>query len=518
MTDDFLTKRGVDPEIWEARGCLPYRRGGAWVKEWFRPHLQNPVPGTKDSRYKIGTVTKWVNQCTCKDRDEPGYVCPGTCGGWLLVKHSPPGYPPVPPQLRPDEPISANERVQWHKHDGIWSPWPDFTAEAGEKRAGKPLPRRVQVKKGPDKGEWVRAEMRSVLYGPPAEAHIHRGLDSEGKPKEGAKPYDPETGEGYHMGVNVKGVHRHAPDKGKYQLLGKAARIDLHPLALGLLAEAETVFFVLEGTLKNDSVLSGIRRERRRCSVFSVPSVSMWEPGELERFANEHLQGKVVLVVPDADWHQNHLVEWQALKIRTLLRRWGVDSYIAAPPVEEDCEPDDYWKGIDDFRGSGHKLGELMLDGREPPPEDRLDRAVWNLPHQYRRPARDALLWLSLCENKRGVIRLGFQTLKKRLGYDGHADRLVPVLQALERVGAITIKRGSLHTMQKPIPGRKGWTQTMWEQKPTITLDGAYRANRERSGLLAEDFWQRTAVELLRAEVDDLKSWRREQESRNEAA
>jgi hypothetical protein len=60
-----LAPRGIDYDVWVARGCRRYRRGDTWVKEWFRPH----IPKSQRSE-KLGQVTKVVNQCTCPGRDE----------------------------------------------------------------------------------------------------------------------------------------------------------------------------------------------------------------------------------------------------------------------------------------------------------------------------------------------------------------------------------------------------------------------------------------------------------------
>jgi hypothetical protein len=58
-----------------------------------------------------------------------------------------------------------------------------------------------------------------------------------------------------------------------------AKRIDMHPLAVGLLRDAKRIYFGLEGCIKADAMLSAILRSREKASVLSVPSVTLWPIG-----------------------------------------------------------------------------------------------------------------------------------------------------------------------------------------------------------------------------------------------
>ena len=87
----------------------------------------------------------------------------------------------------------------------------------------------------------------------------------------------------------------------------------------------------------------------------------------------------MVFVVPDADWIDNPMVDWQALLVRTYLREALGDSmvYIAAPPVEfYECHRGAK-KGVDDWLGTnGSGVGQkhadppgidgLIIRGKEP--------------------------------------------------------------------------------------------------------------------------------------------------------
>ncbi len=477
--EEFLRDRRIDRTIWEdARDCRYYHAGDEWVVEEFRPFLR---PG------KLKTVRHVVAQSD----------------GWLIRKHAAPGFAAIPAQLRPMEEVVIDPRVVWHYHGGREKDtWPVFPEDAG-KAAGKKLPR-VRVMK----------------------LHLAAGHITKDTAK--GEPYDPETGQGEHKGQNVDVVHKHEPDKAKYAMFGtrkgdnpdpaSSSRIDLHPWAGQLLPNASVVFFAIEGTPKTDAILSagGIS--------FGVPSVTCWDAKELTSFAKRHLQGKVVLVVPDADWFTNPDVERQAYKIRSLLRRLdiGIDSHVCAPPTEEDTKRDGtrYCKGVDDFLGAGYTLGDLVLDGREPPKlEITWDAISCIQPPQRRSSARKALEDLSLfVDSERRLTNRGFPpdlgSLKRLLGVDKTA-RVVPLLESIAHT--FTVEQGSLVTvLRSRFYGR--YKSMTWEDTPTIRLDEQFRAyRRDRAKLRIADFWdnpafkeQTRAIEELRAEVRHLAAERRE--------
>jgi hypothetical protein len=407
-----LVKRGIDPAVWDARGCRRYQQGDDWVKEEFRPFLP---------KSKLGTVTLVVNQCA----------------GWLMPKHAPPGFPPIPPQLRPDRSVILNRSTTWHHH-GPWSikPWPTFPEAAGA-AAGENLP------------------LSLVMFEDAASAHVN---------KTSTRDYDPATGEGTHNGKPVHVVHQHAPHEAKYVLLGgegACARIDLHPLALRRLPDTEVVFFVLEGTPKTDAVLSAGE------VAFGVPSVTCWDAAELARFADLYLQGKKVAVVPDADWSTNPQVERQALKVRTLLRRHRIVAEVAAPP--HDADP--FYKGVDDHLAAGRTLGDLVFEGREAP-MDLIRESVRHVGYQRRKSAQEALEDLSLYAPGGVVANRSFLNVRALLGIR-QSIRVVPLLESIGF--AFTVTHGSLDTVQYPIPWSK-YTWTGWRDRPTIELREEFRS------------------------------------------
>lgn len=436
----FLSSRGIDPEVWYARGCRRYEQGDLWVKDEFRPFLPSS---------RLGTVTRIVNQSP----------------GWIMPKHSPPGFSPIPPQLRPDNPVTLDQRTKWHYHRERLDEWPVFPEAAG-KSAGKPLPRRF------------------VMWGAAAESHLNA---------QGA-PYDIATGEGAHNGVNIDVVHPHAPHEAKYVLLGEGRRIDLHPWALDRLRDAVVVFFVLEGCPKNDAVLSA------GGPVFSVPSVTCWDRRELIIFARRHLDGKTVFIVPDADWVTNGMVIRQALKVRTLLRRRGVDAYCAAPPFDGFRDHD--IKGVDDYLGAGGHLGGLEIAGWEPP-LDRIREVAANVDYHRRRKTIEALENLSLYAQEDGTLKVGFPTLKRLLDIRD-PRRVLPTLDAIRE--HITVVSGTLETEIREIRTDNGTLDiTMWKDTPTMSLDEQVRAQQTRRRILVEDFYRDASVDRLTRRVEELE-------------
>jgi hypothetical protein len=117
------------------------------------------------------------------------------------------------------------------------------------------------------------------------------------------------------------------------------------------------VFFGIEGCLKGDSILSAGE------AVFSVPACWQFQAPELPDFAAKYLEDKLVVIVPDADWHTKQNVIQAASACLATLQSLGLEAVIAAPPRNSDGTFT--WKGIDDFLapakygGGGGKLEDL---------------------------------------------------------------------------------------------------------------------------------------------------------------
>lgn len=195
-----------------------------------------------------------------------------------------------------------------------------------------------------------------------------------------------------------------------------ARRIDVNPLVWlnGGFEPAERVFFVIEGCIKADAILTALLHAGQPPAVFSVPSVSLWEAtypliddegddenyggeltgfssyigDELAAFAHAHLLGKLVCIVPDADAHTKDEVMTQALLCRSKLRQLGARAEILLPPNER---LDQGIKGVDDYLGKGGgTLDGLVWYRKEPPSHPEL--ADWLTAHRgARRWRADAL-------------------------------------------------------------------------------------------------------------------------------
>lgn len=444
----WLAAHGIDPEVWRRRECWRYDVDARpadrdKVRDAYRPFL---TPG------KLGRVTFAVNQ-------SPGLV---------LVKHQPPGFTPIVPQLRPDSPVVTGEGPHWHYH----GPWPDgpmylhgwrpvYPPEAGERLAGRPL-------------RW-----RDVLSDEEAALHVAKATGDR---------YDPATGFGVHYGANRDDVHKHR-SRGKYLFHGNPNRVDLHPLAQERIRHADRVFFVLEGTLKNDAVLSAGE------AVFSVPSVTTWDEAELRTFARAYLRGRLVLIVPDADWLFNPNVDRQAMYVRQILRLEGVDAQVAAPPVRADlekceCKPvgrlirggivcrecGGFAKGVDDWLGAGGTVDRMTVQLREAPRDEigGWARTIGGLRVDRLHRAKLALEGLSLhARFNRETVRLEVCAPRGTI-----ANILGVRTRAIEATigdlaGAVSVE-GSLATVTEAWDGRR---VTEWKVPPTLVMHSDFRAS-----------------------------------------
>ena len=468
---DWCEAHGIDPEVFAARGVWRYGTTDIdRVKDDFRSHLESA---------KLSTVTKIVHQSS----------------GLLLPKSPIPGGSPVIPQLRPDKPVLVDSQKRWHFHGQLADELPVFPPEAGAKRVGKRLPSLL------------------ILQGEDALAHINRSRGER---------YDSQTGLGSHYGENRDDVHFHL-DLAKYVLLGKGLcqRIDLHPWASLRVANAPRIFFVLEGALKNDAIISAGE------AVFSVPSVTMWDPCELKRWI-AHIRRinpeATIFVVPDADWISNPQVELQAYYVRSCVRRSGLRAHIAAPPVQHgqekcECSPGGrtsngrtcdacggFLKGVDDFLGAGGTIDGLIVSGREAP-HDSIDSwkpdATENLARVQR--ARRALTELSQHANDDGSLYTPISTLARI-----EAIRKRAVVETLDDLaGAIEVE-GSLATDVKDwwyIDEATGEVHVArvldWIERPTIVVRRDFRAVKNPDVTVGEFCGKVIDLASHRADSDD---------------
>ena len=292
----------------------------------------------------------------------------------------------------------------------------------------------------------------------------------------------------WHNGVNVAGRHVHS-SKRKDESANYAKRLDVHPFALEKFEQAERVFFVIEGCIKADAVLSTGE------AVFSVPSVTLWDAPELPQFIEAYLQGKEVVIVPDADWFENAAVKRQAMLCRSFLRSQGLRALVAAPPIEG---VKDEIKGVDDYLAAGNSLDDLVVIDREV----EVDYLEWlkgqaptkvlygrrgplelrrQLPGSRRRDGRkrsaEVVEALALHADDDGTFSSSLGTLARVVGM--HRKRVPRGLNDLVESGAATI--------DKPLATQSGvhrgnyYDRTLeWVDRPTITVHPDLRAKEGR--------------------------------------
>ena len=253
-----------------------------------------------------------------------------------------------------------------------------------------------------------------------------------------------------------------------------AMRIDVNPLAENLLQRSDVAFFVIEGCLKADAILTA------GAAVFSVPSVTLWDADELETFAKEYLKGKTVVIVPDADWAKNPAVVTQALLCQSRLHQFGlgVTTYVAAPPVDPVTEKPLAGKGVDDFLSLPHldkgeqvgggTLADLEILEWEVPSDEVLSRFVLQRSQSsdvrpFRRDVA-VLRELSKHAGDTGELWCSIPKLASILRTD--RKRVARAVAALAALGALTAD--DYNKLQ--VGEGHGGYGIGWRDTPTLTL------------------------------------------------
>jgi hypothetical protein len=470
-------ERGVKEWVWQARGYVPY------TKDDPAPAKELYVDLNREQR---GFITKVLNQCD----------------GWAIVRYAPPMFPALPPicaELRPGGPV-VTQGPQIHCHrDGPPLTNGEFLEQAASlglkvkvdqsRSPNDPCPDWILLAGQPGSKQWAEHTERGLKQidkgkKPPRDAHCGKNVQVLHKHQSEAKyvfPPQPKIDviyehehstswkrvaeserpakrkshvEKYHDGVDITGGHTHVRRVKDPSAPPLARRLDVNPLAVQKLLDDPVVFFALEGCIKADAILSA------GAAVFSVPSVTLWDVPELERFAYEYLLDKVVVIVPDADWSDNLLVVNQARMCEAHLFRLGVpETHVAAPPPAFLGMPTN---GCDDFLAAHGRLEDLVVLDYELPTEIY----EWVARHGVRRDRAhrdvEAIRALSTYTGPSGRFEAPLQTLAHVMGL--HRESVSRVIHRLEDLGAVTID-GSLRT--KPDYFSR---QEEWWKRPPITL------------------------------------------------
>lgn len=281
---------------------------------------------------------------------------------------------------------------------------------------------------------------------------------------------------------------------------GNAARIDLPPGVDGMnrerfLSGEGRVYLAMEGSLKTDAVITSARVEgalQEGASVIGVPSVTLWNTPELAWVAGKHLQGREVVLIPDADGITNPLVRNQARALQTRLEALGAGKVIvAAPPlgvgdsIQKVSLPgggSEKLKGVDDFLGAGGgSLDGLSFVDRSTPRVDltfenhglTTQRSVDNLQNTLRAVATVA--------GPSGVVRMGLRSIGAATGTG--KDTSQRMVERLSSMGMVKIEH--LYDMTEGrqqelvdsgvLPRKRGknggWTLNTTPEKITINGD-----------------------------------------------
>jgi hypothetical protein len=414
--------------VWRAR---PYIR---WT-------LDNPQP-VRDAYSDLSTKTFMVRLAKQSD-------------GWIITRHAAPGAGRIYAEIRPDSPVFTGPPIR-HYHGES----PLTNGEVPARHVHSPRNMRFHIARDrfPDDHRGANSpevhehrDPAKYVFPPTPKVenwrfHAHAKL----KPERLALHLHHD-----HGGEDTAETHSHVrrvkdPDR------DLAKRLDVHPLALPKFAKATTVFFVLEGCIKADAVLS------TDAAVFSVPSVTLWDCDELPRFAEHYLRNKTIVIVPDADWANNSLVFTQARLCQTRLRRLGISAHVAAPPASAGL------KGVDDFLVNGN-LEDLEV----------LDRQFGKYGLYYGRNDElkrnaEVLVSLAMHADPNGLLCVPLRAIARIMGV--HVERVARAIRALELGRAITVE-GDLAI------NKKGWithnfysNELDWEERPTIVIAEANRA------------------------------------------
>jgi hypothetical protein len=275
-----------------------------------------------------------------------------------------------------------------------------------------------------------------------------------------------------HGGVNTNEVHldeNHA--KYVFPAGEGARRLDMHPNAWPGFRDARRVFFVIEGCIKADAVLSAGE------AVFSVPSVTLWRAPELSDFA-PRLRDVAVYIVPDSDWYANGAVLAQAMFCRSFLRRSGVtDTHVAAPPPA----PDGGKVGIDDLLYLGGTLNDLEVLERETHyglAEFIAEQGKWRKDKVVR--GAEVLEGLALHAGADGRLYCSLRSIARIMGC--HHSKVERAVRDLEDCGAIEID-GSLDSHPRYYDRQKGWVGWESKERPLISIAPTLRAKDTRRHL-----------------------------------
>jgi hypothetical protein len=470
-SNDIFTERGVSCEVRDRR---PYIR---WTADEER--RKKPTSPVRVAYRGLTAEQKTAMSNVARQ-----------CDGYVMVRHAPPGLglPHVYPELRPDGEVETKRPVRhWHGNDwekrpaekewvreyDEWKNRPKNAYELPKKHIHKAEHMRrsghidkakfLDDHKGRNNGRIHSHADKAKYVFPPSGKRERKWEHDHVESYRSAKKRE-EHVKKWHDGKDLPDKHEHSR-KVKNDSENLARRLDMHPMAVERFAKARRVFFVIEGCLKADAVLSVGE------AVFSVPSVTLWDAPELKEFGERYLRGKQVIIVPDADWHEKWQLVEQAMLCKMFLVRRGIEAHVAAPPIDARGNPVDGLKGVDDFLGAGHRVDELHVIERRMP----LFLTTWEDMHDGRRDRlkRDAhvLHALALHADPQGRVHTSFRKIARVMDIpDMSVSRAIKDLA--ENFGAVTVE-GDLSTRRDYFSRQERWQK----EGPVIILNPELRCS-----------------------------------------
>ncbi len=230
------------------------------------------------------------------------------------------------------------------------------------------------------------------------------------------------------------------------------------------------IYLAMEGSIKNDAILTAIRKEDPTAAVVNVPSVTLWQqknlapeiPNEMAWFAQKYAKGRDVILIPDADGVKNNAVMSQAKALKSALLQNGAEQvYLATPPlkpgttrvVEEFKLPSgkmEERKGIDDHLGAGRgTLGQLRYKTFTEYPDYDLTAYTKaggatgkeKMSAGAKNNAEKVLSAISGLVEDRGVATIPLKTLNQTAGFrESQRTSARDARNTLERLGIIKVE------------------------------------------------------------------------------
>lgn len=229
------------------------------------------------------------------------------------------------------------------------------------------------------------------------------------------------------------------------------------------------IYLAMEGSIKNDAILTSIRKEDPTATVVNVPSVTLWQqknlapeiPTETAWFADKYAGGRDVILIPDADGVKNNAVMSQAKALKSALLQNGAGQvYLATPPLKAGTKQIDKFllpsgkgeerKGIDDHLGAGRgTLGQLQYRTFTEYPNYDLKsytleggaKGVEKMNAGARPNAEHILAAISGLVEDKGIATIPLKTLNQTAGFrKSQKTSSRDAMNTLERLGIIKIE------------------------------------------------------------------------------